>query len=104
MQANPNDNPYSETGQARRNTIMDCLSVVQPTLDRQWGHGDPTARWAQICGAFLRHGNSGEQLHSSMRNLTDAFIATVTDDAPWPDTGNYDAHLRKSRRWYTPKQ
>ena len=104
VQANPDDNPYSETGQARRNTVMYCLSVLRPTLDRQWSHGDPTARWAQICGAFLRHGKSGEQILMGMRNLTDAFIATVTDDAPWPDSGDYDAHLRKSQRWHTARQ
>ena len=39
-----------------------------------------------------------------MRNLTDAFIATVTDDAPWPDSGDYDAHLHKSQRWHTARQ
>lgn len=104
VQANPNDNSYSETGQERRNAIMNCLSGLRPTLDRQWSHGDPATRWAQICGAFLRYGKSGEQVLSTMQNLTDAFIATVTDDAPWPDSGDYDAHLRKSQRWHTARQ
>ena len=36
--------------------------------------------------------------------MSDAFIATVADDAPWPDTGDYDKHLRKSRRWHTARQ
>ena len=83
---------------------MHCLPLVRPALDRQWSHGNPATRWAQICGAYLRHGKSEQKLGQCMQNMADAFIATIADDAPWPDTGDYDAHLRKSQRWHTARQ
>ena len=44
VQANPDDEPYSETGQERRNAIVNCLSQIRPTLEQPWSHGDPATR------------------------------------------------------------
>lgn len=103
---NPDKHTPADRGLQRRSHIAEATAGIRDLLDADWAHGSTRARWAQICAAYLRHeGPVGRRTNDNpLRDLSDAFSATVNEDRPWPDSGDYADHRDKSERWHTARR
>lgn len=103
---NPDKHTPADRGLQRRSHIAEATAGIRDLLDADWRHGSVRARWAQICAAYLRHeGPVGRRTNDNpLRDLSDAFSATINEDRPWPDSGDYADHRDKSERWHTARR